>query len=229
MTDSISRTEADDPMLLPADAARELLDGAPWRRFAVIGDSVALGIGDPSPGYLTSGWSDRVAAVLRSVNPGLAYRNTGRVGATIGEVIAEQLGPALDFRPDLIHVTCGGNDLFARGGPEEIRRDLDTLFAALSRSGAQIFTFTLADVWDTERMAPMRPLRDRMAELNDIVRATAARYDVAVVEFWDHPLRLRPDLMSADLIHFTSSGHAVVAAETVRALSRLLPSNTVAK
>ncbi|WP_405180179.1 SGNH/GDSL hydrolase family protein [Nocardia sp. NBC_01377] len=168
MTDSIFRTEADDPMLVPADAARELLDGAPWRRFAVIGDSVALGVGDPSPGYLTSGWSDRVAAVLRSVNPELAYLNTGRVGATIGEVIAEQLGPALDFRPDLIHVTCGGNDLFARGGPEEIRKDLDALFAALSRSGAQIFTFILADVWETERMAPMRPLRDRMAELNDI-------------------------------------------------------------
>ncbi|MET7767393.1 SGNH/GDSL hydrolase family protein [Nocardia sp. NPDC005366] len=226
MTDSTFPAETDDPMLLPTGTARDLLAGAPWQRFAVLGDSVALGVGDPSPGYDAAGWSDRVATVLGSVNPDLAYLNTGRVGATIEQVIAEQVGPVLDFRPDLVHATCGGNDLFLRGDMDELRTNLDALYAVLSRSGAQIFTFALADVWETERMAPMRPMRDRMAELNEIVRETAARYDVLVVDFWNHPLRLRPDLMSADLIHFTSSGHAVVAVETVRALSELIPART---
>ncbi|MEV0294123.1 SGNH/GDSL hydrolase family protein [Nocardia sp. NPDC050710] len=228
MTDNDIRTEETDPMLLTPEAARELLADAPWQRFAALGDSVALGVGDPSPGYRTAGWSDRVAAMLAEVNPGLEYRNTGRIGATTGQVIAEQLPPVLDFRPDLVHLTCGGNDLFRRGGMDDLRANLDALFGAVTRTGAQVFTFTLADVWDSERMAPMRPMRDGMAALNDIVRELGARYDALVVEFWEHPLRLRPDVMSADLIHFTTSGHAVVASETVRALSGLIPALTSA-
>ncbi len=46
--------------------------------------------------------------------------------------------------------------------------------------------------------------------LNDIVGGRATRYDAVLVELRDHPLRLRPDVMSADLIHFTMSGHAVL-------------------
>ncbi|WP_280180374.1 hypothetical protein [Nocardia farcinica] len=36
-----SHTEADDLMLLDPGAARALLRGAPWRRYAVLGDSIA--------------------------------------------------------------------------------------------------------------------------------------------------------------------------------------------
>lgn len=220
MTHNDIHTEADDPMLLSPDAAHTLLRDVPWRRFAVLGDSIAQGVGDPSPGYEAMGWADRLAAVLRAVRPGLAYLNTGRIGATTTQVRDEQLQRVLDFEPDLVHVSCGGNDLFLPGGDvDEMRANLDGLFAAVSRGGAQVSTFTLADVWDVERMAPMRPMRERMAVLNDIIREVADRYDAVLVDFWEHPLRLRPQLMSADLIHFTTSGHAVVATEMVRALS----------
>ncbi|MFI9505182.1 SGNH/GDSL hydrolase family protein [Nocardia sp. NPDC052566] len=226
MTHNETRTEFNDPMLLTTADARQLLTGAPWRRFAVLGDSIAQGIGDPSPGYRTAGWADRVAAILSAANPGVAYRNTGRMGATSAQVLAEQLPAALEFRPDLVHLVCGGNDLLTGGDMTLLRGNLDAMFAALASTGAQLSTFTLADVWEVERMAPMRPMRDRMAEINDVIRAVAADYDAILVEFWDHPLRLRPDLMSADLIHFTMSGHAVVATEVVRALSGHLPAHT---
>lgn len=224
MTHDDIRTEANDPMLLSNTAALELLADAPWQRYAVLGDSIAHGVGDPSPGYDTAGWADRVAAALTAANPALAYLNTGRIGATSAQVRADQLPQVLEFAPDLVHISCGGNDLFTPGGNlDELRANLDALFGALARSGAQVSTFTLADVWEVERMAPMRPMRERMSMLNDIIRELAARYDAVLVEFWDHPLRLRPDLMSADLIHFTMSGHAVVATEMVRALHGLLP------
>ncbi|MGK8525258.1 SGNH/GDSL hydrolase family protein [Nocardia asteroides] len=220
MTDNDMRTEANDPLLLPLPEQRRLLADAPWQRYAVLGDSIAQGVGDPSPGYEAVGWADRVAAVLADARPGLAYLNTGRIGATSAQVLAEQLPEILDFRPDLVHLTCGGNDLFLPGGDlTELRANLDTLFATLARTGAQVVTFTLADVWEVERMAPMRPMRDRMAALNDLVRELAARYDALLLELWDHPLRLRPDLMSADLIHFSMSGHAVLASDMVRMLA----------
>lgn len=219
MTHTGIRTEANDPLLIPADTARELLAGVPWRRYAVLGDSIAQGIGDPSPGYRTCGWAERVVDALTAAQPELRYLNTGRMGATSAQVLAEQVPRVLDFEPDLVHVICGGNDLFlADTGLADLRANLDAVFAALADTGALLCTFTVADVWEAERMAPMRPMRGRMAALNDIIRATATRYDALLVDFWEHPLRLRPDLMSADLIHFTTSGHAVVASEMIRAL-----------
>ncbi|MFC9895246.1 SGNH/GDSL hydrolase family protein [Nocardia sp. NPDC127579] len=220
------RTEADDPLVLSAPEAQQRLAGAPWQRFAVLGDSIARGVGDPSPGYGTRGWADRLAGHLTAVNPALAYLNTAAVGATSTQVLTEQLPRILDFEPDLVHLSCGGNDLFHPGGdPDELRANLDTLFDAVSATGAQVTTFTVADVWTVERLAPMRPMRPRMAQLNDIIRTVADRHGALLVEFWDHPLRLRENLMSADLIHFTTSGHAVVATEMVRALSDRIPAH----
>lgn len=214
-------TEADDPLLLSRAQAVALLDGAPWQRFAVLGDSIAAGTGDPSPGYAATGWADRVAAVLSSVNPALVYRNTGRIGATSTQVRERQLPQVLEFAPDLVHVSCGGNDLFEAGGdPNRLHDNLSAMFEELAAIGAQLSVFTVADVWEVERMAPMRPMRERMAAMNEVVRAVAAEYDAVLTEFWDHPVRTRPTLMSADLIHFTTSGHAVVATEVVRSLAR---------
>ncbi|GGK62669.1 SGNH/GDSL hydrolase family protein [Nocardia camponoti] len=211
--------ELSDPLVLPDTEIRSLLFGAPWRRFAVMGDSIALGTGDPSPGYAHKGWADRVADALGEANPGVAYLNTGRVGATSGQVIEEQLSRVIAFQPDLVHVNCGANDLFTAGGnPDEVRRNLTALFTALTDAGATISCFALADVWEIDRMAPMRPMRARMAELNTIVKDVALQHDAVFGDFWTHPVRLRPETMSADLIHFTASGHAVVASEIVRLL-----------
>ncbi|HLS75416.1 MAG TPA: SGNH/GDSL hydrolase family protein [Nocardia sp.] len=218
-------TEQTDPLLLGPDEAVTLLRGAPWRRYAVLGDSIAKGIGDPSPGYEPVGWAERVVTALRGVDPGLSYLNTGRMGATTAEVREQQLPRVLEFEPDLVHVTCGGNDLFVAAEPDldALRANLDALFAPLAATGAQLCTFTVADVWETERMAPMAVMRERMAALNTAISEVAARYDALLVDFWHHPVRLRPELMSADLIHFTTSGHAVVATEMIRALATLVP------
>ncbi|MGW6375349.1 SGNH/GDSL hydrolase family protein [Rhodococcus sp. NPDC055112] len=216
MSHNIIRTEATDPMCLEAEEIRILLTDAPWSRFAVMGDSIAKGIGDPSPGYETAAWADRVAAGLKSARPDVSYLNTGRMGATSAEVLDEQLQTVLDFEPDLVHITFGGNDLWLPDADlDAMARNLETAFSAAHRSGAQISTLALADVFVGRRMQPMR---DRIAHLNDVTRGLAATYDAILVDLWGHPLRLRPDLMSADRIHFTMSGYAVVASEMVRAL-----------
>ncbi|MBF6385699.1 SGNH/GDSL hydrolase family protein [Nocardia farcinica] len=224
-----SHTEADDPMLLDPGAAGALLRGAPWRRYAVLGDSIAQGIGDPTPGYRAVGWAERVADALRAVVPGLAYLNTGRMGATSAQVREDQLPRVLEFAPDLVHVICGGNDMFATEPDlDGLRDNLDAMFTALRATGAQLCTFTVADVWEVERMADMRPMRERMTAMNAVIRDVAADHDALLVDFWRHPLRLRPDLMSADLIHFGTGGHAVVATEMIRALGTLVPVNPAA-
>ncbi|MGY0497305.1 SGNH/GDSL hydrolase family protein [Nocardia sp. FBN12] len=215
--------EAEDPLVLAPEQVTALLAGAPWQRFAVLGDSIAAGTGDPSPGYAPTGWSDRVAAGLASANPTLAYRNTGRIGATSGQVIDLQLSEIIEFAPDLVHLSCGGNDLFTAGGDvDRLRENLSTILTALADTGARLSIFTMADVWSVERMAPMRAMRPQMIVLNEMLRAAATEFDVVLTEFWNHPLQSRPELMSADLIHFTTSGQAVVASEVVRSLAGLI-------
>ncbi|MEU4321336.1 SGNH/GDSL hydrolase family protein [Nocardia fluminea] len=215
--------EADDPLVLAPERTAALLAEAPWQRFAVLGDSIAAGTGDASPGYAPTGWADRVATALTAVNPALIYRNTGRIGATSDQVIDRQLAETVEFAPDLVHLSCGGNDLFTAGGDiDRLHRNLSTILTALAATGAQLSMFTVADVWSVERMAPMRAMRPQMIALNEVVRAVAAEFGAVLTEFWNHPLRSRPELMSADLIHFTTSGHAVVASEVVRSLATLI-------
>lgn len=209
-------TEADDPMLLTETQARELFADIPWRRFAVIGDSIAAGIGDPQPGYDTIPWADRLARWLLAAHPEADYLNTGRMGALICEVRAEQLARAVDFRPDLIHVSCGGNDLFRRGADiAGVERDLDELCGALAATGARLSLFTLADAFKG-KLEPLRPLFAAYAQR---VRRVAARHDAILTEFWVHPARLRGDWLSADNIHLTMAGQAVVASELAQSFA----------
>ncbi|GAB0106443.1 hypothetical protein JMUB6875_54280 [Nocardia sp. JMUB6875] len=211
------RTEATDPFTLSDVAATALLRDVPWRRFAVIGDSTAEGIGDPWPGYETLPWAHRLARWLTAAHPSTDYLNTGKMGAVLADVLTQQL-PALEaFRPDLVHISCGGNDLFLRDATlPDVEAALDDLCARVAATGARLSLFTLADSF-TGRMAPLRP---RFAEFAAAVRRVADRHDAILTEFWDHPARLRTDWLSADLIHLTMAGHAVVAAELAKSLGR---------
>ncbi|MFI6082931.1 SGNH/GDSL hydrolase family protein [Streptomyces sp. NPDC051217] len=210
-------TEETDPFCLsPARAAR-LLAGAPWRRFAVAGDSLAAGTGDPSPGYANVPWAERVAGVLRGVRPESAYLNTGTIGATAADTLARQMDEIVAFGPDLLHVSCGANDLFRRRPDFDlVERTARQVFELAAGTGARLTTFTLGRAFDVPAI-PDFPQRVRT--LNDITLRLVGEYDMVLVDMWDHPLNARPDLLSADRIHFSTSGQAVLASEMVKALA----------
>src|SRR5206468_1182010 len=104
--------ELADPDCLADGEAAALLAGHPWRRFAVLGDSVANGPIFEVPGFCPLRWTDRVAAELRAEAPDLQYLNLGVSGLLTHEVRDSQLAEALAFAPDLALVLCGGNDAF---------------------------------------------------------------------------------------------------------------------
>lgn len=215
--------EAADPHCLAAGEAETLLRGAPWRRFAVLGDSLAEGLGDPVPGYRTASWADRTAEALRAAAPGLAYLNLGRRGLTTAQVRTGQAGPAAAFSPDLVAVVCGGNDLLLPGfSPEVVAGEMDLLFGRLAAPGTTVVTFALANVAAAVPELRGGPLEEGVASLNGIVRETAGRHGALVVEMYDHPAVGERDLYSADLIHASARGHAVIAARTIRALGAAL-------
>ncbi|CAA9286021.1 MAG: hypothetical protein AVDCRST_MAG54-4038 [uncultured Actinomycetospora sp.] len=216
----LTRFEETDPSVLTPAGAASLLASAPWRRFAVVGDSLSAGTGGPTPGYASLGWPVRVADVLRRVHPDLAYLNTAVVGATSAEVLAQQADPMVTFAPDLVHVSSGANDLFV-SDPDfaALERTLRRVFALAGGTGAVLTTFTLGRAFVVRRFPDFT---DRVRRLNDIVRALAADPDAVLVDVEDHPVNDRADLLSADHVHFAAAGQAVLATEVVYALAATL-------
>ncbi|WP_433658140.1 SGNH/GDSL hydrolase family protein [Nocardia sp. CA-128927] len=220
MTVAIPTTEETDPFCLPALEAAALLYDAPWQRFAVIGDSLSAGTGDPSPGYATLGWADRVADILRRVRPDLAYLNTAEDGATTLETLRRQADRMREFAPDLLHLPSGANDLVRRT-PDfgEIEQTLRDMYRMAASTGAQLTVFTLGKAY----VVPVFPdWRDRVRRVNDLTRALAAEFGATVIDMWDHPINDRPNLLSADGIHFATAGQAVMATQVVKQLAHLL-------
>ena len=219
-TATLPTTEETDPFCLPPLDAAALLFDAPWQRFAVIGDSLSAGTGDPSPGYASIGWADRVADTLRRVHPDLAYLNTARDWATTAQALRDQADRLTAFAPDLLHLPSGANDIVRRT-PDfaEIEATLRDMYHFAAGTGAQLLTFTLGKAY----VVPVFPdWGSRVRAVNDITRRLAAEYGALVVDMWAHPINERENLLSADRIHFSASGQAVLAAEVVKCLAHQL-------
>jgi lysophospholipase L1-like esterase len=206
------------PHCLSAHEAGEHLRGAPWRRFAVMGDSMAAGIGGPSAGYADVSWPVRVFQALRYSRPEVAYLNTGAANLRTADILATQLERVLDFGPDLVTIVAGSNDAFSRSADLAVVQDsLDAACATFTDRGAHLLLFTVTNVFD--RSEQLAPFGKRIADLNDRIRALAAKHGATLIEMWDHPIRHAPELMSADGIHFSMMGQAVLAAEIVKGLA----------
>ena len=173
----------------------------------MLGDSVANGPFFPVPGYCPLRWSDRVAAELRAAAPELQYLNLGVSGLRTAEVRAGQLAAALEFRPDLALVVCGGNDAVRPGYASEVAEavaaELEAMLAALGSAGAQPVTVTIFDVSHSPAVAERyRPeLRQRLALLAEHTRSVAARQDCVLVELSRHRRTSDPALYSPDGRH----------------------------
>ncbi|MFC7641632.1 SGNH/GDSL hydrolase family protein [Streptosporangium lutulentum] len=86
-----------------------------FTRYVALGDSQTEGLGDGDDIRGYRGWADRLAEHLAEADPDLLYANLAVRGRLAAQVHAEQLGPALRLRPDLVTVMAGMNDLVRPG------------------------------------------------------------------------------------------------------------------
>lgn len=217
--------EDGDPHCLPERELAALLASLPWRRLAVVGDSIAAGIGDPVPGYRDRSWAERLARGLApqdgSGRRDAGYLNLGVPGLRASEVRRTQLARALTFAPDLAMVAAGANDALQRSfEPDRVAREVDGIVGPLAARGCCVVTFGLLDLSRTGFVPDgMRAgLRRRLLGLNEVSRTAAARHGGVYVDFFDHPA-LGDALFSADMIHPNRRGHAHIAAAVAWALA----------
>lgn len=191
----------------------------PWRRYVAIGDSFTEGIGDPDPDAPGGhrGWSDRVAEVLATQVDDFAYANLAVRGRLIGQIVAEQVEPALALRPDLVTFCAGGNDVIRPGtDPDAIAVQFEDAVTRLGAEGAAVVVFTGIDVAWTP---VFRPFRGKIAIYNENIRAIAERHDCIVADQWALKEIQDPRFFAEDRLHMNPLGHHEVARMVLRALN----------
>ncbi|MFE6836429.1 SGNH/GDSL hydrolase family protein [Streptomyces sp. NPDC057705] len=188
-----------------------------YLRYVALGDSQTEGLGDGDDTTGLRGFADRFAEHLATANPGLQYANLAVRGRLAGQVRAEQLGPALALRPDLATVVAGVNDILRpRFDAAEVAGHLEEMFAALTAAGARVATVTFPDLSVLVPLA--RPVAPRIADLNDRIRAAAARHGVAVAETARPAAVTDPRMWTTDRLHASAVGHARIAAALAHAV-----------
>ncbi len=202
--------------------ATDLLRGAPWRRLVVLGDSLAEGLGEHTPGYPSGGWAATLARVLHRVNPDLAHVNLGVRDLLTRDVRARQLRPALEFAPDLAVLVSGGNDLLRRDFDlAPVANDIDEMVRALRDRGTEVLLFGLMDITRTglvdPRLAPT--MHERLVALADANRRIADRREAMYLSMTEHPAASDPEVYSSDRLHPNGRGHAVIAGAVIRRLA----------
>ena len=219
----IGEAEAQDPYLLSPSEQSALLAGHPWSRFAVVGDSIGLGMGDPTEGYLTATWGERIAAALARERDDLVYLNLAQHGATAAEIRDGQLGQAVDFEPDLVAVVGGGNDVLAEEFDlAAVRGAIDEIVATLSGSGATVVSYELLDFGHAFPDPAFQELSRRLQSLYAAMREIARDRRTVHVDLSAEPWAREPYCFSADLKHPTMRAQAYCASATVRALGEHL-------
>jgi lysophospholipase L1-like esterase len=196
------------PVVTNAPASRP--GGPPrWTRVVGLGDSVIAGIGDPVDGCADVSWFDQVVGLL---GPDAMSVNLGVVGLRSAAIRETQLGPAVALQPDLVALSAGGNDMFARDfHPDAVADDLDHMVRVLRGVGADVLMFGFYDIGHLLAVRPA--VRDRLSAHNHVLAAitgSVARRHGAIHIDNSHR-EVAADLMSADGIHFNRRGHAHIA------------------
>ena len=215
--------EAQDPYVLTPAEESELLAGHPWSRFAVLGDSIAKGMGDPTDGYVTATWGGRVAAALARERDGVTYANLARHRAKAADIRDSQLGPALDLEPDLVAIIGGGNDALAEEFDiAPVKATLDEIVVALTDIGATVVTYEGLDFPRAFPDPAFEEFNRRLLDLYAATREIARERETLHVDLYSEPWARERYCFSADLQHPTMRAQALCASATIRVLGEHL-------
>lgn len=217
--------EARDPDVLDHETADRLLEGAPWRRMATLGDSIVEGMAEETPGYAPVHWCGRLADALRRATPGLEHLNLGRRDLRAKEIREQQLPAALEWRPDLALVLGGGNDLLDPDfDAERTVVQLEAMAEELKATGATVVSCTMFDIAKALELPPElgAELEIRLHALFAAIRRMSERQGTILIDFAAEPVGADPGIYSRDFKHANARGHAIAASIATRRLGRVV-------
>ena len=181
----------------------------PVQAVAVLGDSIGVGIGDPAQ---DGGWRGFAPLLAEALGAGLM--NLAVSGSRVGGVRELQLPQALRARPDVAVVLVGMNDTMRSDfDPARLQADLDQVVSGLREVGAIVITVRYHEHHRVFKLPAFlrRALGARIAALNAVLDAVAARHGIGVVDLGQLPGIYSPEAWAIDRLHPSELGHRMLA------------------
>lgn len=179
----------------------------------MLGDSTAVGLGDPLPVGGWRGFGPLLVAALGA--PGeVRYRNLSVVGARMVDLRRRQLPGAVVARPDVVVIMAGMNDtLRSDFDPVALGEDLDVMVTALRARGAEVLVTRFHDHCRVFRLpGPLRrALRHRIGQLNGVIDQVVARRGALCLDVELIPGACDLAAWSVDRLHPSELGHRMLA------------------
>lgn len=196
-----------------------------YRRYVAIGDSFTEGVGDHRQDGSLRGWADLTAAELAAqALDGIRYANLAVRGKLLGQIVDDQLEPALALGPDLVSFAAGGNDVLRpRADITGLLRLFDQVVARIRDRGVQVLLFTGAD--PSEHLPMSRTIRAHGDRYCQGVRAIADSRGATLVDLWAEEELRDLRFWDADRLHLNAVGHHRVAAQVLTALGAAAPAD----
>ncbi|MFA1545272.1 SGNH/GDSL hydrolase family protein [Actinomadura chokoriensis] len=190
----------------------------------VLGDSVAEGQDDPDPAGGWLGWAGRLAAHLGI--PRELRLNVSDPGATIEDVVRDQLPAVRQLRPALVVLGCGMNDALRGFERDAAARRLDELFGWARERGAVAVAIPVPrpPLLDLSPMSQFRKKRtvQRIHDFNEELARATRDFGMAFPERETVAKVADPEMWSPDGIHLNPRGHAYVAEVIAQIAGNLL-------
>ncbi|MEV7095629.1 SGNH/GDSL hydrolase family protein [Amycolatopsis sp. NPDC051045] len=183
------------------------------RRLVVLGDSTAVGLGDPLP--RRGGWrgvGPLVAAAL-GVEAG-GYLNPSFTGARMRCVLTGQVPAAVAHRPDVALLVAGMNDTLRPDfDAARVAAELTEVIRRLGETGTTVLPVRFHDHSKVFRLPPAlkRALSARVAELNAAVDEVVGREGVPCLDLARLPGAYDLTSWSVDRLHPSERGHRMLA------------------
>lgn len=194
----------------------------PVRRLAVLGDSTAVGLGDPVPGQGWRGVGPFVAEALGVAPDG--YLNTAFTGARMRCVRTSQLPAVLAHGPDVALVVAGMNDtLRSDFDPASIAEDLGEVMSTLAACGTVVVPMRFHDHGRVFRLprALHRALQARIDALNAAIEQVARRHGMPCLDLGALAGAYELSCWSVDRLHPSELGHRTLARGVTEVLSEV--------
>lgn len=189
-------------------------------RVVALGDSVTYGVGDvPGPNG-DVGWAAHLAEALGASY----YLNLSRMGARARTLTDEQVGRAVEAKPDVAAIIVGGNDVL-RGDfdPREVYEHMARTITSLHSAGSEVVVVRLHD---PRRTLPLPPalrnaLGARIDRVNNALDAAVEACGHSAPVYLDagaDPQAYAPVTWHIDRMHPSPWGHRWLARRALDAL-----------
>ncbi|HUY98998.1 MAG TPA: GDSL-type esterase/lipase family protein [Thermomicrobiaceae bacterium] len=188
--------------------------------YVALGASDAVGVGADQPA--ADGWVPLVRDGLPTGTRGTQLVNLGIDGATLADVLSQEMPIAVDTHPDLVTLWSGVNDLRDGVSLETFGGQLDSLLGRLGGARTRVVVLDLPDL----RLLPAFNGQDSAAldatvqRWNAVIAAAAARHGAVLVDLYAARAEFahHPEYVSADGLHPSSAGYRRIADLVLKAI-----------